>query len=110
MHPSHYRRAGGHWNRTNGNREDRGVHASDFDESKVCPGNRTPRLNPRADERACGAIGRTCQSIGLVHRYQNTGSLRRHWAKTQIEAIRQGVDIIIATPGRFMELYLKNEI
>lgn len=30
--------------------------------------------------------------------------------KTQIEKIREGIDILIATPGRFMELYLKNEI
>jgi len=30
--------------------------------------------------------------------------------KSQIETIRQGVDILVATPGRFMELYLKNEI
>lgn len=30
--------------------------------------------------------------------------------KAQIEAIRNGVDILVATPGRFMELYLKNEI
>jgi ATP-dependent RNA helicase RhlE len=30
--------------------------------------------------------------------------------KTQIETIRKGVDILVATPGRFMELYLKKEI
>ena len=30
--------------------------------------------------------------------------------KTQIEAIQQGVDILVATPGRFLELYLKSEI
>lgn len=30
--------------------------------------------------------------------------------KTQIEAIQKGVDILIATPGRFMELYLTNEL
>ncbi|HEU5147939.1 MAG TPA: DEAD/DEAH box helicase [Chryseosolibacter sp.] len=30
--------------------------------------------------------------------------------KTQIEQLVQGVDVIIATPGRFMELYLKGEI
>lgn len=30
--------------------------------------------------------------------------------KTQIEMIRKGVDIIVATPGRFMELYLKKEL
>lgn len=30
--------------------------------------------------------------------------------KTQIEQLGQGVDVIIATPGRFMELYLKGEI
>lgn len=30
--------------------------------------------------------------------------------KSQIEAIRKGVDIIVATPGRFMDLYLKEEI
>lgn len=30
--------------------------------------------------------------------------------KTQIEQIRSGVDLIISTPGRFMELYLKGEI
>ena len=30
--------------------------------------------------------------------------------KTQIENLQAGVDILIATPGRFLELYLKNEI
>jgi ATP-dependent RNA helicase RhlE len=30
--------------------------------------------------------------------------------KTQIEAIQQGADILVATPGRFMELYLNNEL
>lgn len=30
--------------------------------------------------------------------------------KTQIEAIRKGVDVLISTPGRFMELYLKGEL
>jgi ATP-dependent RNA helicase RhlE len=30
--------------------------------------------------------------------------------KTQIQRLREGVDIIIATPGRFMELYLKGEL
>lgn len=30
--------------------------------------------------------------------------------KTQIGALEQGVDVVIATPGRFMELYLKREL
>ena len=30
--------------------------------------------------------------------------------KTQIEALHSGVDILIATPGRFMEIYFRNEI
>lgn len=30
--------------------------------------------------------------------------------KTQLEEIKKGVDILISTPGRFMELYLRNEI
>ncbi len=30
--------------------------------------------------------------------------------KTQIEALQAGVDILVATPGRFMEIYLRNEI
>ena len=30
--------------------------------------------------------------------------------KTQIENLNEGVDIIIATPGRFMELYLKGKV
>lgn len=30
--------------------------------------------------------------------------------KTQIEAIGAGVDILVATPGRFMELYLRGDI
>jgi ATP-dependent RNA helicase RhlE len=30
--------------------------------------------------------------------------------KTQIEAIQSGMDIIVATPGRFMDLYLRGEI
>jgi ATP-dependent RNA helicase RhlE len=31
-------------------------------------------------------------------------------AKTQVEAIEKGVDILIATPGRFMELYLRGDL
>lgn len=30
--------------------------------------------------------------------------------KTQIEAIQAGIDILIATPGRFLELYMRKEI
>jgi ATP-dependent RNA helicase RhlE len=30
--------------------------------------------------------------------------------KNQIEEIREGIDIVIATPGRFTEIYLRNEI
>jgi ATP-dependent RNA helicase RhlE len=30
--------------------------------------------------------------------------------QTQIADIRKGVDILVATPGRFMEIYLKNEL
>jgi ATP-dependent RNA helicase RhlE len=30
--------------------------------------------------------------------------------KTQIEEIKKGADIIIATPGQFMEIYLRNEL
>lgn len=30
--------------------------------------------------------------------------------KPQAEAIQKGIDVIVATPGRFMELYLKNEL
>lgn len=30
--------------------------------------------------------------------------------KTQIETVQKGVDIIIATPGRFMDIYLKGEL
>jgi ATP-dependent RNA helicase RhlE len=30
--------------------------------------------------------------------------------KTQIEQIKNGVDIIVSTPGRFMELYLKGDL
>lgn len=30
--------------------------------------------------------------------------------KTQIEALENGVDVVVATPGRFMELYLKREL
>ncbi len=30
--------------------------------------------------------------------------------KAQIEQIRQGVDILVATPGRFMEIYMKGDI
>lgn len=30
--------------------------------------------------------------------------------KTQIEALQAGADLLIATPGRFMELYLKGEL
>ncbi|WP_353722414.1 DEAD/DEAH box helicase [Dyadobacter sp. 676] len=30
--------------------------------------------------------------------------------KTQIEALRKGVDIVVATPGRFMDLYFQEEI
>jgi ATP-dependent RNA helicase RhlE len=30
--------------------------------------------------------------------------------KTQIEAIQAGIDILIATPGRFLELYMRKEV
>ena len=30
--------------------------------------------------------------------------------KTQIESLQAGVDLLIATPGRFMEIYFRNEI
>eukprot|EP00095_Tigriopus_kingsejongensis_P000717 maker-scaffold975_size74594-snap-gene-0.1 protein:Tk00717 transcript:maker-scaffold975_size74594-snap-gene-0.1-mRNA-1 annotation:"dead deah box helicase" len=30
--------------------------------------------------------------------------------KTQIEVLNQGVDILVATPGRFMDLYLRGEV
>jgi ATP-dependent RNA helicase RhlE len=30
--------------------------------------------------------------------------------KTQIETIQKGVDIVVATPGRFMDIYLKGEL
>lgn len=30
--------------------------------------------------------------------------------KAQVESIKKGVDILVATPGRFMELYLTNEL
>jgi ATP-dependent RNA helicase RhlE len=30
--------------------------------------------------------------------------------KTQVKAIQEGVDIIVATPGQFMEIYLKGEL
>jgi len=30
--------------------------------------------------------------------------------KTQIEALQKGVDIVVATPGRFLDLYLRGEI
>ena len=30
--------------------------------------------------------------------------------KTQIETLKSGIDILIATPGRFMEIYLKGEL
>ncbi len=30
--------------------------------------------------------------------------------KTQIETLQKGVDIVVATPGRFMDLYLRGEI
>lgn len=42
--------------------------------------------------------------LRAVHIYGGVG------AKIQIENIQKGVDIIIATPGRFLEIYLKNEI
>jgi ATP-dependent RNA helicase RhlE len=30
--------------------------------------------------------------------------------KTQVEALQKGVDILVATPGRFLDIYLKGEI
>ena len=30
--------------------------------------------------------------------------------KTQIETLQKGIDIVVATPGRFMDIYLKGEI
>jgi ATP-dependent RNA helicase RhlE len=42
--------------------------------------------------------------LRIVHLYGGVGP------KTQLDSLHQGVDIIIATPGRFLELYLKKEI
>jgi ATP-dependent RNA helicase RhlE len=42
--------------------------------------------------------------IRILALYGGTGP------KTQIEMLRKGVDILIATPGRFMELYHKKEL
>ncbi|MCX8492371.1 MAG: DEAD/DEAH box helicase [Cyclobacteriaceae bacterium] len=42
--------------------------------------------------------------LRTVHLYGGVGP------KTQIDNIKAGVDIIVATPGRFLELYQRNEI
>jgi ATP-dependent RNA helicase RhlE len=42
--------------------------------------------------------------LRTVHLYGGVGP------KTQIDAIKKGVDVIIATPGRLLELYQKNEL
>lgn len=42
--------------------------------------------------------------LRTVHLYGGVGP------KTQIDNIKGGVDIIVATPGRFLELYQRNEI
>jgi ATP-dependent RNA helicase RhlE len=42
--------------------------------------------------------------LRAVHIYGGVGP------KTQIENIKKGVDIIIATPGRFLEIYQRNEL
>lgn len=46
----------------------------------------------------------TYTDIRVVSLYGGVG------AKTQIEALKAGADLLIATPGRFMELYLKGEL
>jgi ATP-dependent RNA helicase RhlE len=42
--------------------------------------------------------------LRTVHLYGGVGP------KTQIDNIKKGVDIMVATPGRFLELYQRNEI
>lgn len=52
------------------------------------------------------AIAELAKYTDLRHAaiYGGTGS------KVQIEALQAGLDILVATPGRFMDLYLKGEI
>ncbi|MFN7791110.1 MAG: DEAD/DEAH box helicase, partial [Cyclobacteriaceae bacterium] len=42
--------------------------------------------------------------LRTVHLYGGVGP------KTQIDNIKAGVDIVVATPGRFLELYQRNEL
>ncbi|TAG70152.1 MAG: DEAD/DEAH box helicase, partial [Runella slithyformis] len=52
------------------------------------------------------AVQQLCQYTDLRHLaiYGGLGP------KTQIESLQKGVDILVATPGRFLDLYLKGEI
>ncbi|GAA4420472.1 ATP-dependent RNA helicase RhlE [Nibrella viscosa] len=53
------------------------------------------------------------QAIGELGKYTDLRHLAIYGGlgpKTQIQTLQQGVDILVATPGRFMDLYLAGEI
>lgn len=53
------------------------------------------------------------EAIGQLGRYTDLRHVSLYGGlgpKTQIENLQKGVDIIVATPGRFLDLYLRGEI
>lgn len=53
------------------------------------------------------------EAVGQLAKYTDLRHLALYGGlgpKTQIETLRQGVDILVATPGRFMDLYRLGEI
>lgn len=53
------------------------------------------------------------RTVGELSRYTDIRHLSIYGGigpKTQIEHLQQGVDMLVATPGRFMDIYLKGEL
>jgi ATP-dependent RNA helicase RhlE len=55
-------------------------------------------------------IGKTISELGKYTDLRHVAIYGGLGPKTQIETLQKGVDIVVATPGRFMDLYLRGEI
>jgi ATP-dependent RNA helicase RhlE len=55
-------------------------------------------------------IGKTISELGKYTDLRHVALYGGLGPKTQIETLQKGVDIVVATPGRFMDLYLRGEI
>lgn len=58
----------------------------------------------------CIQINKNIGELGKYTDIRNAAIYGGTGMKSQIEAIQAGLDILVATPGRFMDIYLKGEI